>query len=147
MLFGKDVEDTYAMLQKRVKIIKEEEKQERETIQLVASDPSQTITFEVPNGPPPEELELDDDLKHLDTEEVRKALQTRWDIYQSFPPKFRNALKSGSLEAVNKVLGNMDVAEAEEVVNMLNATGILNFADNGAVRDMTGRVPDVAAAA
>ncbi len=60
----------------------------------------------------------------------------------SFKPKLRKALKNDSLDEVNKVLGAMDVIEAETVVTLLHQMGILNFADNGQVRDMTGRATD-----
>ena len=142
MVFTKDVEDTYNLLRKRVAASKEEMNQERETIQLVPAEEGQTITFDVPDGPPPAELQLSDELKEYSVEHVRVALQERWELFMSFKPKLRKALKNGSLDEVNKVLATMDVSEAETVVNMLHRTGILNFADNGEVRDMTGRGAD-----
>lgn len=142
-MFTKDVEDTYNLLRKRVKASKEDMNTERETIQLVPAEEGQTITFDVPDGPPPAELQLSDDLKEYSVEQVREALQGRWDMFMSFKPKLRKALKNGSLDEVNKVLGAMDVSEAETVVTLLHQTGILNFADNGQVRDMTGKAADV----
>jgi cell division cycle protein 37 len=118
---------------------------ERETIQLVPAEEGQTITFDVPDGPPPAELQLSDDLKEYSVEQVREALQERWDLFMSFKPKLRKALKNGSLDKVNKVLATMDVSEAETVVGLLHRAGILNFADNGGVRDMTGRSEDTGA--
>jgi len=144
-VFTKDVEDTYNLLSKRVEASKEDMNKERETIQLVPAEEGQTITFDVPDGPPPTELQLSDDLKEYNVEQVREALQERWDIFMSFKPKLRKALKNGSLDEVNKALGTMDVGEAETVVNLLHRTGILNFADNGQVRDMTGRAEDMEA--
>jgi len=144
-VFTKDVEDTYNLLRKRVKASKDDMNVERETIQLVPAEEGQTISFDVPDGPPPAELQLSDDLKEYSVEEVRKALQERWEIFMSFKPKLRKALKSGSLAEVNKALGTMDVSEAETVVELLHRTGILNFADNGQVRDMTGRAEDTGA--
>jgi len=143
-VFRKDFEDTYAHMKKRVAIVKAEDKEisekgGKEQIQLVAADPSQTIGFNVPDGPPPEHLELEGPgTEDLDVEEVRKALQLRWDIFSGFSPKLQKALKSGNLVAVNKVLGVMSVDEAEGVVQSLQIGGILRFADEGKVRDATG---------
>ena len=75
--------------------------------------------------------------ENLDIEEVRKALQLRWDVFCGFPETLQEALKGGTLEAVNKVLGEMTVEEAEGVVQQLDMVGILNFAEGG-IRDETG---------
>jgi cell division cycle protein 37 len=142
-VFTRDVEDTYNLLRKRVEASKDDMNKERETIQLVPAEEGQTITFDVPDGPPPAELQLSDELlTEYNVEQVREALQERWNIFMSFKPKLRTALKNGSLDEVNKALGTMDVSEAETVVNLLHRTGILNFADNGQVRDMTGKAAD-----
>lgn len=110
-----------------------------EQIQLVAEDESTIISFEVPDGPPPEKIELEGELADkMDVEQVRAVLQNRWDIYQSFSPSLRTALETKSLEDVNKVLGAMKVAEAEEVVGKLDQAGILNFSSSE-VRDETGK--------
>jgi cell division cycle protein 37 len=73
----------------------------------------------------------------MDIEEVRKALQLRWDLFSSFPISLQNALKTENLEEVNKVLGAMEVPEAEEVVEKLQMGGMLMFSEPG-VRDATG---------
>jgi cell division cycle protein 37 len=144
-VFTKDVEDTYNLLRKRVKASKEEMDKERETIQLVPAEEGQIITFDVPDGPPPAELQLSDELQEYSVEQVREALQERWNLFMSFKPKLRAALRNGSLDEVNKVLATMDVGEAESVVNLLHRTGILNFANDGEVKDMTGRSADTGA--
>jgi cell division cycle protein 37 len=139
-VFVKDVEDTFALLQERVKITREEEEREgaREHIQLVPENPSQTISFNVPDGPPPENLVPEGpDAENLDIEEVRKALQMRWDVFQGFSEPFKDALRKGTLEGVNKVLGEMKVEEAEEVVSLLDVGGIMSFAEGG-IRDERG---------
>ena len=142
MVFEKDVEDTYAHLCERVRISKAEEAAAaagQEQIQLVPENPSQTITFNVPDGPPPERIELQGEgLEGVDPEDVKKALQMRWDVFQGFPPAFQEALRSQSLDQVNKVLGAMKVDEAEQIVQMLDMAGILNFSEHG-VRDETGK--------
>lgn len=137
-VFVDDFENTYQHIANRVKISKEEQNQAREQIQLVPENPSQTISFNVPDGPPPENLVLEGPgTEGMDIEEVRRALQFRWDVFESFSPEMKEALKSGGLEGVNKVLGEMEVPEAEALVNSLDLAGILNFAEGG-IRDETG---------
>lgn len=138
-VFVDDVENTYEHLVNRVKINKEESQNEsREQIQLVPENPDQTISFNVPDGPPPANLVLEGPgTEGLDIEEVRKALQFRWDVFQGFSSDMQEALKFGGLDGVNQVLGDLDVVEAESIVNSLDVAGILNFAEGG-VRDQTG---------
>jgi len=136
-VFEDDVERTYEHVVSRVKISQEEAAQGREQIQLVPENPNTTISFNVPDGPPPENLILEGEgTESLDIEEVRKALQMRWDIFQTFPTELQEALKAGGLDGVNKVLGAMEVADAEMIVNSLDMAGILNFAEGG-IRDQT----------
>jgi cell division cycle protein 37 len=139
-VFSKDVEDTYAHLVTRVAASLEEESLAgQEQIQLVPENPEQTISFNVPDGPPPANLVLEGPgTEELDVEEVRKTLQLRWDMFNAFPEDLKKALQSGTLEAVNRVLGNMRVEDAEKVVDDLNNAGILNFAEGG-IRDETGK--------
>jgi len=138
-IFTDDVENTYNHLVTRVKATIEQSRSQKEQIQLVPENPDVVISFNVPDGPPPEELVLEGEgSEDLDIEEVRKALQLRWDIFNTFSEELQEALKSDSLEEVNKVLGNMEVAEAEAVVQQLDISGILNFAEGG-VRDETGQ--------
>ena len=98
-----------------------------EQIQLVPASPDQTITFEVPDGPPPAKLEITGEgASDLDPELVREFLQKRWEIFESFPKNLKAALKEKSLDKVNKVLGKMSVDEAEIVVEQLQEAGILS---------------------
>lgn len=137
LVFLNDVEGTYDHIAKRV-IATAAEEAEHETIQLMQEDPSKPITFNVPDGPPPEDLRLEGPgTENMDIEEVRKALQLRWDVFESFSDTMKEALKSGSLDNVNKVLGEMKVEDAEEVVKLLEVGGIMNLSDSGNVRDMT----------
>ncbi|KAI0771189.1 Cdc37 N terminal kinase binding-domain-containing protein [Trametes elegans] len=141
-VFEKDVADTYAHLVQRVQLSKAEETAGGEQIQLVPENPNQSITFNVPDGPPPEHIELEGPgFENVDVEDVKKALQMRWDVFQSFDEPLQKALKSQSLDEVNKVLGSMSVDRAEEVVKMLDLAGILNFSDGG-IRDETGQDAD-----
>lgn len=146
-IFRKDVEDTYTHISNRVATQKLESPAlpssgESEQIQLVAENPETTISFNVPDGPPPENIVLEGPgTEDLDIEEVRKALQLRWDLFQGLSAELQEALRTGELESVNKVLGNMGVAQAEQEVKMMDMGGILNFAGEG-IRDMTGEVGD-----
>jgi len=138
-VFEDDVENTYKHIVTRAKIVEEEEAQGREQIQLVPENPNQSISFNVPDGPPPEQLVLEGPgTENMDLEEVKKALQFRWNVFQGFSPALQEALRSGGLDGVNEVLGKMSVPEAEGVVNSLDLAGILNFAEGG-IRDETKR--------
>ena len=139
-VFVKDVDDTYNHMKSRVKAARDEELASgAEQIQLVAEGDGTHISFVIPDGPPPEHLTLEGPgTENLDIEEVRKALQMRWDVFQAFDPKLRDALKAQSLDEVNKVLGAMKVEDAEEVVRLLDMAGILNFSEGG-IRDETGK--------
>jgi cell division cycle protein 37 len=145
-VFLKDVDDTYAHIVERVRVAEEEEaaagEARGEQIQLVPENPDATIGFNVPDGPPPEHITLEGPgTEDMDIGEVRKALQMQWDVFDGFSVELKEALKSQSLEAVNKVLGSMKVTEAENVVTLLQVSGILNFADGG-IRDETGKAED-----
>ncbi|BGO99684.1 hsp90 co-chaperone Cdc37 [Rhodotorula toruloides] len=110
-----------------------------EQIQLVPASPDQTITFEIPDGPPPKNLEITGDgAKELDPQLVRDFLQKQWDIFQAFLKNLKAALSEKSLDKVNKVLGRMSVEEAEIVVEQLQEAGILSFETPGIV-DQTGK--------
>ncbi|KAJ7505228.1 Cdc37 N terminal kinase binding-domain-containing protein [Mycena galericulata] len=136
LVFMDDVEKTYAHLAERVRRSQEESKQGgRETIML-ASENEGDITFNVPSGPPPAELILGEGMEDMDIEEVRKALQLRWDIFEGLPENLQKALQTEELAQVNKVLGDMDVAEAEEILQRLDMAGIIPFSDSG-IRDET----------
>jgi cell division cycle protein 37 len=133
LVFVKDVEDTYAHLITRVEASLSPSSAPQEQIQLVPENPSSSITFNVPTEPPPafpSPLTLEGPgAEDLDPEEVRRALQLRWDVFDGFSAELQEALKEGTLEGVNKVLGAMPVEEAEEVVKLLDVGGILSFVE------------------
>ncbi|KIO16296.1 hypothetical protein M407DRAFT_58013, partial [Tulasnella calospora MUT 4182] len=132
-VFDNDFTETFNMMMTRAENAKKDD-EAKERIQLVAEDSGSNITFNVPEGPPPETIKLEGPgTEDLDPEEVRKALQARWDIFESFPLVLKNALKTGKLDAVNDVLGEMEVAEAEEVVKFLEIAGILSFSKSGVI--------------
>ncbi|KAG0150729.1 hypothetical protein CROQUDRAFT_651979 [Cronartium quercuum f. sp. fusiforme G11] len=144
-VFITDVQTTYERIAGRCKTIKEERQKEpaegKEQIQLVATNPTTSITFEIPEGPPPEDLQIQTDdgsEADVDIEAVRKFLNERWETFCRFPKKLQKALKTHELEKVNKVLGEMSVPEAEKVVQDLDRVGILSFTEGG-IRDETGK--------
>ncbi|KAG6868974.1 hypothetical protein C0993_006496 [Termitomyces sp. T159_Od127] len=145
-VFVNDMEGTYKHLVERVNVsLKEQaEASGKEQIQLVPENPNQSISFNVPDGPPPDNLVLEGpQTEGLDVEEVRKALQFRWDVFEAFPTDLQDALKQGTLDAVNKVLGDLDVETAESIVQQLDMAGILNFAEGG-IRDETDKAKEKA---
>ncbi|KIK93379.1 hypothetical protein PAXRUDRAFT_829048 [Paxillus rubicundulus Ve08.2h10] len=134
-LFVKDVEDTYANLITRAAAASASTRKEQ--IQLVPENPNATIAFNVPEGPPPDDLILEGPgTEDLDVEQVREMLLMRWTVFEGFSDGLKDALKKGTLEGVNEVLGEMDVMEAEDVVSKLGSVGIMSFAEGG-VRDET----------
>jgi len=99
-----------------------------EQIQLVAEDPSITISFNVPDGPAPEHIELEGEgAENMDMDLVREFLDRRWKIFNDFTTEMQEALKTQNLDKVNKVLGEMAVEPAEKIVELLDTAGILNF--------------------
>lgn len=104
-VFYKDVQDTYMRIKNRsLEIIAERAKEPAEgveQIQLHAVEPGTTIQIKVPPA----------DSDDADAQAARK-------IYDSFDPEMKKALESGELDEVNKVLGNMKIDEAEELVGL-----------------------------
>jgi cell division cycle protein 37 len=105
-IFYKDVQDTYGKIKVRTAEIKKQREAEGESggveqIQLHAVEPGTEIKIRVPAD-------------NAEDEEGKRARE----IYDSFKPEMKKALESGSLDKVNKVLGDMSVEEAEELVNL-----------------------------
>ncbi|WFD34549.1 hsp90 co-chaperone Cdc37 [Malassezia cuniculi] len=127
MMYINDVLQTYARVASRSADLASKNEPE-EQIQLMTEDPSMAVSFNIPDGPPPETITLEGEgTEDLDPEEVRTWLQRRWDIWQEFDPAFRAALESQDLDRVNAVLGKMPVPDAEKVVVQLQEGGILSF--------------------
>lgn len=143
-MFTADLEQTYTRIATRtVEMAAESAGEgpdgEREQIQLVAEDPNIEISFNLPDGPPPETIRIEGEgAEQMDMEEVKAFLQRKWEIFEEFPENLRKALKSEKLTEVNKVLGNMKVAQAEEIVGLMQEGGMLSFSEKG-VRDMTNQ--------
>jgi len=111
-VFNKDLAETYARIKTRTAELNKEEANpaEVEQIQLHAVEPGTEIHINVPQA------------GSEDPDE-----QSAREVFDSFPPGLQRALQSGSLDEVNKVLGKMSVAEAEEVVEKLGQGGMLSL--------------------
>ena len=127
-MFSEDFVSTYARIESRTKEMIAEESVDREQIQLVAEDPSMQITFNLPDGPPPEELRIEGEgSEDMDTEQVRAFLQMKWETFEGFSEELKRALRTEKLDEVNKILGEMKVDEAESVVEKMQEGGMLSF--------------------
>lgn len=104
-VFYKDVQDTYMRIRTRSREIIAERAREGEegvaTIQLHAVEPGTVIQINVPPA-------------DSEDPEVQKCRE----VYDGFKPAMKKALESGKLDEVNKVLGGMEVDEAEELVGL-----------------------------
>lgn len=113
-VFFDDVQNTYQRIKSRTKEIQKEQAEEDdskgvEQIQLHAVEPGTAINITIPD-------------ENSTDPEVIKARE----LFDAFPPGLQRALKSGSLDEVNKVLGKMSVEQAEEVVGQLSEGGMLS---------------------
>ncbi|ODV89358.1 hypothetical protein CANCADRAFT_138894 [Tortispora caseinolytica NRRL Y-17796] len=122
-LFLDDVEKTYAHVVQRCEVISAEQQQPegQEIIQLHTTDENTTINITVP--PPVNETSTDEEKKNRE-------------IFESFPLDLQQAIESKDLKEVNKVLENMSVEDAEEVVNGLTEGGMLDIVEG--IIDATG---------
>lgn len=113
-VFYDDVNSTYARIRNRCRDIKAQQEssegKEVEQIQLHPVEPGTSINIIVPASNSEEEVE-------------RQARA----VFESFSPSLQKALGSGSLDQVNKVLGEMSVEEAEGVVAKLGESGMLSL--------------------
>ncbi|KAJ1944853.1 hsp90 co-chaperone Cdc37 [Linderina macrospora] len=103
-MFKNDVDARYKHIVERCKVIKSEREQyaepEVESIQLQCDDPDAPIRISVPDESNPEE----------DQERIK--------LFNSMPVAFQEALKEGTLEAVNKVLATIPGPEAEQLLGV-----------------------------
>lgn len=116
-VFYKDVQDTYHRIKSRAAEINKQRAAAGESgaggveqIQLHAVEPGTVINIRVPVA----------DSKEPEEQEART-------IFESFKPDMKKALESGSLDEVNKVLGNMAIDEAEDLVGKFGEAGILSL--------------------
>ena len=107
-MFFDDVNNTYKRIQTRcAEILAERQNDQVETIQLQAAGDGSQITINIPE-PKDEEL---------------------YKIYQALPENFREALKSGSLDTINKVLERLSVEDAETLVQVCSQYGFLDVGE------------------
>ncbi len=127
-MFKDDFVQTYSRISTRTQEMIKEESTEREQIQLVAEDPSMEIGFNIPDGPPPDDLRLEGEgTEEMDLEAVKAFLQRKWEIFQGFDESFQKALQTEKLDEVNKELAKMSVEKAEGVVELMQEGGMLSF--------------------
>lgn len=115
-MFFDDVEKTYSRIQTRCAEIAAEEVTEDngvETIQLQPMGDGTQLTIRVPE---PEHVEA-------------------YKVFTAMPAKFQDALKTGKLDEINKVLEKMAVPEAEQLVQLCSEYGFLDV--EGEVIDET----------
>jgi cell division cycle protein 37 len=131
-VFNKDIQDTHSRIWNRAReIIAERAKEEAEggveQIQLHAVEPGTVINISVPPA-------------DSDDPEVKRARE----IFEGFAPEMRKALESGSLDKVNKVLGDMKVADAEELVSLFGEVCLTPVSKNSTLLTDTtlGRYPE-----
>ncbi|KKK22665.1 hypothetical protein ARAM_002574, partial [Aspergillus rambellii] len=114
-LFRNDVNETYHKIKTRAAELAKDSSASNdpagvEQIQLHAVDPNTKITINIPPSQSSDPVEI----------EARK-------VYESFSKEMQKALASESLDEVNKVLGNLSVEDAEDVVEKLGQTGMLSL--------------------
>jgi cell division cycle protein 37 len=123
-VFLKDVQEWYAKIKNRAREITLQRAQDEaegkaggvEQIQLHAVEPGTVINIKIP----PENSD----------DPVEKAGR---EIFETFSPEMKKALETGSLDEVNKVLGEMDVAEAEELVGKLGEVRVPFLMNNSVI--------------
>ncbi|KAI8147120.1 hypothetical protein BJV82DRAFT_597851 [Fennellomyces sp. T-0311] len=107
-MFFDDVDNTYKRIKTRcAEILAERQNEQVETIQLQAAGDGSQITINIPE---PKEEEL-------------------YKVYQALPENFREALKTGSLDKINKVLERLSVDDAETLVQVCSQYGFLDVGE------------------
>ncbi|KAI9599441.1 Cdc37 N terminal kinase binding-domain-containing protein [Syncephalis fuscata] len=111
-VFEDDVVKTHAHIKERCIVLrKEQEERDAKRQQILDErDPNEPIDIAVP------ETATESDL-------------ARVTAFQSFPAPFQHALLSGDLERVNTVLKTLEEEEAERILQLCNATGMLSIED------------------
>jgi cell division cycle protein 37 len=106
-MFTQDVKDTHTKIQTRAAEIAKQRAAEGqagvEQIQLHAVEPGTTIAIRIP-----------------DANDASEEGKKKREIFDSFSAEMKKALETGSLDEVNKVLGEMPCEEAEQVVSLLS---------------------------
>jgi cell division cycle protein 37 len=105
--FIKDVDFTVNHIKQRCEVISQERQDQQENveqIQLHAVDPNTEIVVNVPDSTNPDAMA----------------------VYNSFSTEMRTAIESKQLDEINKVLAEMSVEDAEELVKKFDECGVLS---------------------
>ncbi|PHH63966.1 hypothetical protein CDD81_5185 [Ophiocordyceps australis] len=113
-VFFKDVQDTYSRIRTRSREILAERAQGEgvEQIQLQAVEPGTEIHIRVPAA-------------DSDDAEEQKARQ----VFDGFDAEMKKAIETRSLDEVNRILGQMPVAEAENMVSLFGEANVLSLVE------------------
>ncbi|CAG8541292.1 28539_t:CDS:2 [Racocetra persica] len=122
-VFLKDVNETYERIRERCKVMNAEktqrpQKAQVEQIQIEVTDPNTSLNVRIPDGNSEDEDE-----------------KTRYQTFLKLPENFQEALKTGELTKINKVLGAMTVEEAERVLDICGKADVLSL--EGGIIDAT----------
>ncbi|OMJ07983.1 Hsp90 co-chaperone Cdc37 [Smittium culicis] len=107
-MFFNDVEKQYKHISERCKILikEQQESAETESIQLQTDDPNNVIRIYVPSESNPEDAD-------------------KLAIFKQLPTHFQDALKAGTLDAVNESLAKVTGPEAEDILAKCGSGGFL----------------------
>ncbi|KAJ2664305.1 hsp90 co-chaperone Cdc37 [Coemansia sp. RSA 1200] len=115
-MFEADVNSRYKHIEERCKVIRSEggdqdsDEPEVESIQLQCDDPNAPIRISVPD-------------ESSDSQEEKARIE----LFHQLPESFRNALKEGTIEAINKVLAVTPGSEAERILAVCGEGGFLGI--------------------
>lgn len=105
--FDLDVDQMIQHIKARCEIIKSEEAAESnegvEQIQLKSLDPSTELKVNIPD-----------------------ENSNEFQIFKTLPQDMQEAIKIGSLDAVNEVFARMEISEAEDVLELFNESGVIS---------------------
>ncbi|CAG8565038.1 6088_t:CDS:2 [Cetraspora pellucida] len=122
-VFIKDVNETYDRIRERCKVMNAEktqrpQKAQVEHIQIEVTDPNTSLSVRIPDGNSEDEKE-----------------KAKYQSFLKLPENFQEALKTGELTKINKVLGAMTVEEAERVLDICGEADVLSL--EGGIIDAT----------
>ncbi|CAG8543843.1 425_t:CDS:2 [Acaulospora colombiana] len=114
-IFLKDVSETYERIRERCKVMNAEKTQkpqqsQAEQIQIEVTDPNSSLNVHIPD-------------EHSEDEKEKEKYQ----IFLTLPEDFREALKTGELVKINKVLGGFTVEEAEKILEICGRAEVLSI--------------------
>ncbi|GBC02124.1 hypothetical protein RclHR1_04470003 [Rhizophagus clarus] len=115
-VFMKDVNETYDRIRERCQIMAAEKTQKPqpakqvEQIQIEVTDPNMSLNVRIPDENATEEEE-----------------KRRYQLFKTLPVEFQEALKTTEITKINKVLGEMPVEKAEDVLKICGDADILSI--------------------